>query len=1026
VKSFLIGLLGVLCSLTAVWGDAANDLYIKGTTELGNGDYTNATKDFDEIIKDYPTTAALPDIMLRDGFAYLHLSQYDKAVEVLAPDTLKTAKDEQRATALYYTAIAQLTKGGKAKEKNDPTANDALDKAAGTFSDLIDYITTTPNEFNKDYLEDALYNRALTYFQRDSLDNTEKDLLRLTSKEFGTSLRRPDYFLLLGNLYFTETVKAGNALKPTEPADPVRALAAKSIAAFDTVVADPNARVQANEANMHKAEVLYYLAPLDLPDTKGYQMALDAFRLVHRKDDMLEIQQTRVDQLKAAQTARIRANPGAFLSGDNLLIDREVGRLDTLKTDPDPIIQALMRIADCYNAMKQGDEARTVLHRLVGQYAQLSPDQQKDVDFQILYSYVLGGQIAKADKALTDYLTKHKDDPIADSISYQMAADLIKRKDFAGALAQAQRSLNDFKTGRYVAQAVLLEADAYTGLGKTDLSQKVMDDYVTQNPKSPVVIQMLLTKAQNETAEGKFDLALADYKTVKDGQASDDLKAPAAAGYIQALQGLKRTDEIITEAQAFIAKYPNHAAVPSVLIMQGMAMDTKHDPGAVAVLQDVAKKFPDDKASPFALFFIVNIYQREGPAAVDKMLAAANDLATAYPKEYAYLAQAADAVSTVYLKQKKFTEALSLYQKLLDAPKASVAADASDKIGAIYLAAAKAMGSFQSQPEANRPESQKRLANAEQSYLTTLKKYPQEINAVGDAFQGLIDVMVLRGKWGLLTEAGFEDYLGKLTADLTTPDMQTRVELAKAGLVFTVKDGAKQFATALDRFKKAVAANAALQLTRQETNQFGELLLANKEYPQALDIYQKLLASSMPADQASLADAFYGLGATYLAQGDMANAKIYFTRMMKLNGEAAWHPHILNAHFGLALAAEQSGDDATAKPIFGDIMKAQGAPIALQARAMLEYGHILQRAGAVTKPANPADTEYAIFYYESIDNLYGPAVPALSAEGLFTAGQAYAKAGDSVNAKAEYKKIVDGYPNLPDWLAKAQAELAKP
>ena len=80
----------------------------------------------------------------------------------------------------------------------------------------------------------------------------------------------------------------------------------------------------------------------------------------------------------------------------------------------------------------------------------------------MLYSYVLGGQTDQADKALTDYLSKHADDPQADSISYQIAAKLLERKDYNGALKQADRSLKDFPSGKYVADAITIKAQALT------------------------------------------------------------------------------------------------------------------------------------------------------------------------------------------------------------------------------------------------------------------------------------------------------------------------------------------------------------------------------------------------------------------------------------------------------------------------------------------------------------------------------------------------------------------------------------
>ena len=1026
MKWFLISLACVFCSASLVRGDAASDLFAKGTDALQHGDYTGATQSFDQIINNYPSTPSIDDVRLRAGFAYLNLSDFPKAIDRLSKETGTEIKPEYRGMALYYTGIAQLSQGGETKKTDKAAADVLFGKAAATLTQLIDYITATPSPETKPLMEDALYNRALAYFQASSFDDAEKNLLQLI-QQYPSSLRRPDYLLLLGNLYRVEAGKATEARKPTESIEPLKALGQKAIAAFDRVSTDPNALVQANEANMSKGEVLYFLAQLDLPSTAGFQQALDAFRIVKRKDDMIPLQQSRVDAMKAqanqnAAAAAASSDGGAALNALNqnsFLIGREQSRLTELKTDPDPIIQALIRIAECYNALKQFDEARTILHRVAK--VKLPADQQQEVDFQTIFSYALGGMTDKADAALTDYLTKHPGDSQADSISYRMAQALLQRKDWDGALKQAQRSVKDFPTGRFVAQAVESEAQAYTGMGDTASSQKVLDDFFAKNPNNPAVMQMLFTKAQNEMAQGDLAAALTDYQKVRD-TSSGEMAGAAAAAYIQTLQGLRRYDDVIKESQAFAAKYPDSKALPGVAVMSGVAMDMKHDPAAVPALQAVAKQYPNDPAAPYALYFIVNIYQRAGPAKANDMIQAANDLKTAFPQAYSYLALAADAVSDVCIKQKKFDAALDLYKPLLDAPKADVAATAHNKTGDIWLAAAKSMGSYQSlQKDTDRTEVQKRLASAEQSYVNTLKNYPEQLTEVGTAFQGLIDVMTQRRSWGLLADADFETYLGKLTADLTSGDMATRVELAKAGLVFVIKDGDKQFAGALDRFKKALGANASLALTRQESSQFGELLIAGGDYPKAIEVYTNLLTSAAPSDQVTLADGYYGLGAAYLAQGDLANATINFRKMKKLNGGAAWHPHILDANYGLALAAEKQGDDAGAMQMYSALMRSPQASFVLQAKAILGYGRGLEKTGKAMK-ANPQDTEDAVDYYQQVDTLFGPAVPALSAEGLYDAGQAYDKANDKVDAQAMYKKLIDTYgKTAPDWAAKAQA-----
>jgi outer membrane protein assembly factor BamD (BamD/ComL family) len=613
-------------------GTPADDLYNKGVAEMANEKWDAAAKDYEAIVTGYPTGAHVDDARISAGYAHLRANEYPEAIAILAKQAADPTKPQYRATALYFTSLAQFTEGQKEK---DPTkAHDYFKQAVGSLTSLIELCSTAPTPENKGYLEPSIYYRALAQFLRDDFDDSEKDLLQLL-KQFPASRSRPDYWVRLGSVYMTET---NQAVTDKKSSDEIVARAQKAIDAFDHVSTDPNALVQANDANMSKGEILFMIAQID-STAAGYKKALDAYRQVRRKDDMIALQQSRIDQLKQQIAKVLSTALASYSNEDSLLIEREESRLTELKNGPDPIILALIRMAECYVNMKQPDEARTILHRLA--HASLPPEQQQEVDFQTLYSYVLGGQTDQADKALTDYLAKHGTDPQASSISYQIAAKLLERKDYPAALAQALRSLKDFPPpkGKYWEDATALEAQILTQMKRIPESNKIVDDFLKANPSSPKAINLLLTRAQNEAESKNFDAALADFKTVKDNAAaSPELRSAGYAGYIQTLHSLKKYDDVIAEAKNYATQYPKGRALSSVLLFSALSMAEKHDPAAVAALQDIAKTYPTDAAAPFALFTIIKIYQQGNN--VPGMIQAANDLRKAFPEAYPFLIQA--------------------------------------------------------------------------------------------------------------------------------------------------------------------------------------------------------------------------------------------------------------------------------------------------------------------------------------------------------------------------------------------------
>ncbi len=790
---------------------------------------------------------------------------------------------------------------------------------------------------------------------------------------------------------------------------------------------------------MNKAQILNLIAQFS-EATDGYRKAIDAFHKVQRKDDMIKIQQERVDQLIKNSSALLQntgTNGATLASANSLLIDREKGRLTDLQAAPDPIIEALIGISGCYMALKEANEARTVLRRLTTQ-AKLNPDQQKQAELQIANSYAMTEQVDKADKALTAYLTKYPADPFADSISFINANTMMKKKDWEGALKHATRSLNDFPAGRNSSAALAIQVDALNKLGRTDDAKKATEEFLKKHAGDPAMISVQISNAQALLARRDYPAALEEFKKVRDNtSATPELQSFGAMGVIQALSSLKEYDKVIAESAAFITKYPNSKLLPNVALSNALALQAKNDPGAIAALQKVAKDYPNEELAPYALSVVIKTYMAQltaytaqKPPNVDMaqktaaaMIQATDDLFKAYPTKYAFLSEAAKTVGDEYVKTKKYDLAAALYQKLADAPP-EIAAVAQVNIGGVWYAGAKGMGSYQSIPLVGREEAQKRMGLSEAAYLTVLKKYPEQLGPVGDALDGLVTDLKQRRSWGLVKDDTMEEALGKTTADLTSPEMQTRVELAKAGLVFIFKNGATQYPAAAERFKKAVAANPSVALTRQEAGQFGDLLLAAKDYPAALKVYNDLLANAAKADTTTQADAYYGLGATYLAQGDLPNAKKNFLAMKGLPGNGAWNvPHLLTANYGIALADENSKVPAeveAAKKTYADMMTNTSAGIPLQSKAMLGYGRIQEKAGRVVK-SGPTDTDNAVDVFTKIDILFGPSVPQESAEGLYLAWKAYVKAGDTANAQATLNKLTQNYAKTaPDWVAKAK------
>jgi len=207
------------------------------------------------------------------------------------------------------------------------------------------------------------------------------------------------------------------------------------------------------------------------------------------------------------------------------------------------------------------------------------------------------------------------------------------------------------------------------------------------------------------------------------------------------------------------------------------------------------------------------------------------------------------------------------------------------------------------------------------------------------------------------------------------------------------------------------------------------LSIAAGDFDSAQKIYSDLLDNAAPSDTPTKGYAYFGLGATLLAQGKVADAKTYFLKLEALDQGGAWHPRINEADYGIALADEQSTEPAAwdeAKKNYAALMHLPPGNYVLAAKSMLGYGRILEKQGFALKPAAAGPTEYAIHYYQQPNVMSSTGTPIQSAEGLYDAGQAYEKLGDKANAKVQYDTLLKTYSTFaPDWAAKAKDAEAK-
>ena len=395
------------------------------------------------------------------------------------------------------------------------------------------------------------------------------------------------------------------------------------------------------------------------------------------------------------------------------------------------------------------------------------------------------------------------------------------------------------------------------------------------------------------------------------------------------------------------------------------------------------------------------------------MIQAANDLRKAYPQAYALLAQSADAVSTILIKQRKFDQAIALYQPLVGRPQARRRRRRPNQ-NRRHLARGR-QGSrllpVDAPRDAGRGGKAPGLRRA--GLPRRAEEFPRPARCCGRRLRGTGPPSPNNAAPGVCLRTPIWKAIWASSGPIfPPPDMQARFELAKAGLVFLIKDGAKQYPAALDRFKKVINDNPGLALTRQETDQFRRIAPRGEGLSDRLENLRRL-TGQCGAHRSSRAGRCLLRSRRHLARAGRSGPG---PGLLHQTESLAWRRPVASPTSSTPiLASRWRTNNRASQPTwmppgktYAQLMQAPQGGFVLQAKAMLGYGRLLEKAGYAVKPSPQGPNEYAVHYYQEPNLLYGPAVPALSAEGLFDAGQAYEKAGRQGPCENPVRRFAQG------------------
>ncbi len=1001
------------------WSQTPEEAIEQANNLFNAGNYDQAAPLYEQIIKDYPTSAVRPQAEMQAGYAYYLAGDYDKALTFL-----KAAQSDTSPAAIKEMAMLIAPQATAAKA--DATTNPAERKKL--FEEAIALFTKYLEQFqSKPEAESAFYGRALSYFQVGELGKAEEDL-RTGLRAFAQSETILDSQYLLAITLAAQASelvqKAGSKATP------------ESNAKFDSAIAELRKIMEAgkdialsNDARFQLGEVLFQKAS-SLPEAEAapvFQEAVDNYRLVKPRADMIAAQEKLIASIVERRRQALASGRADLLPVLQRVSDRAQSKLAAMQSRPDQTLAAALRVGQVYFQQGRYNEARVLLNHLL-KFAQ-TEEQKRDALYFVTMTYIMQNQAEKAVASYDTFQASYKGAEIASNLPLAMGTMFL-------AMGENERSTTYFEeqkqlypqSGELMDMAVIQKAAAESSQGKFQDALATFQQYLKDKPDGPVAVR---AQAQFGIASAHRDLqqwdeAIAAFNKVISDYASEQSLVSAArmwTGYCLAQKGA--FGEAAPILEAYVRENPKSELASTALFTLAQAqMGLGNEASALASFQRVADEYPDDPPATFAYFQIANAHLvAQRSAELEQTLKTFMEKYPNDPKVFT----AVDTLAQNMLGAGRATEAIALYEKFAaDHPDNDFAPTALLNASTLLRQQANLLGRYTALSEEQRAEWVAGVEKSIKAAETLARKYP-ECQQLAQGLQSLLEAQRMLVAARLREPEQVTMYMENLAGELAaSPSARAKALFALAAYKYET-DPAAAFETMEQAY------DPAIKFTAADLDLYGQALIEKGKLEEAKAVYQKVIQDfpnpegvepgAAPQEvQAAQAVALYGLGRIAQEQGQSEEATRYFDSLVKLY---PWSPKLLEANLALARADFEAGrhDDAIAKII--PIIRAQTATAELRADAMLLGGDI-QKAlyEQETDPKKKQEfLEAAIDYYIKIARFYAGVSKAAS-EGLWRGGQLLEiqaagltdpakKARQTAQAHKAYKDLAENYPTSP-------------
>ena len=994
----------------AVSADDANNAAIQLMNE---GKLPEAAAAFEGVIKNYPTSTFVADSQYKLATLYYILGEYDKSrgfiQKLLGPPT------PPDLTELAMVLQPQVTAAKASKEKAEAARKAGFEAAIKEFDDFLKKYPSSAQ------VEAANYGRALSCFQVAKYDEVATSL-RTNLKQFPKSETVLESQFMLSLCLMTQ---GGLAAQETPgEANP------KADAAFEEaqrllteIVTRRSDIALLNDAQFQIGELLSNRARFSPPEKKEafYAKALEAYRSLLPKTSAIAAQEARIKALRERRLAALTAKNLPLMKSVDGLIDHEITKLSAVKAKADPSVSAVLKVGELYFDKGACDEARVVFHQM--QPFAEDDEQKKSVLYYLILSYAQQSRempaevrqnfVDKAVEHYNEFQTSFKGDPLGDNLPYTIGT-LFLAKAPEKALEYFQQGIQIYPKGRFLNETLIAQATASVQLKQFDKALATYQAFLKENPKREIAAQAESGIATILKESGRIDEARAQYKKLLATYQGTPQAENAAfwIGQISLQKG--EFDPAVTELSAFLKDFPKSELYPGAKYSLAQAYGRKKDlANALRIFKEISDEFPKTEAAQYAFFEQTNLLP--GPDKADERDALMKEFIRRYP-DHEKIFFAYNSIAQNHIAKGRIAEAIGVLNEMVEKhPTDPQGATALLTVVSLWNQQANALGRYFALNDAQKTQWNTAVANCLTTAEKVITNYP-ESQQVPLAMQFLLAGQKLLANAKLRTDEEITQYFQGLAAKFEAkPQTKSKILFTLAAFTYE-KDKAK----ALEQMQAAY--NPQLVYAAADIDLYAGTLLDQGKIEDAVKLYQKLAADFPNPDpaqpekapqqiQEAQAIALFGAAKALEMQGQIPQAGEKFNAFKRLYPRSL-AAKILEANYGIALAAHQAQKDDEALPLLIQVFRAPTAGVDLRAKAMLLHAKIQEAKNEILP---------AIDQYFKIALLFD-SVPTAAAEALWCGSQLLEKQAATLPATSQnpkdatkpmqLKKAAKGYADL--------------